>query len=67
MKKIFFLILGSCALYFTSLSQQPSYKNKNLSPEVWTKDLLKRMNLDEKVMQTQCLWIQKPTFLNGMK
>jgi beta-glucosidase len=45
-------------------SQQPAYKNKTLSPETRAKDLLSRMNLDEKVMQTQCLWIQKSLILD---
>jgi beta-glucosidase len=45
-------------------AQQAPYKNKNLSPEVRAKDLLGRMTLDEKVMQTQCLWIQKSLILN---
>ena len=43
---------------------QPAYKNKKLSPEARARDLLSRMNLDEKVMQTQCLWIQKSAILN---
>lgn len=47
-----------------SNAQQPVYKNKNLSPEVRAKDLLQRMTLDEKLMQTQCLWIQKSRILN---
>jgi beta-glucosidase-like glycosyl hydrolase len=59
-----FLLLASCALYLMPCAQQPAYKNKNLSPEVRAKDLLGRMNLDEKVMQTQCLWIQKSRILN---
>lgn len=45
-------------------AQQPPYKNKNLSPEARAKDLLGRMTLDEKIMQTQCLWIQKSRILN---
>lgn len=45
-------------------AQQPAYKNKTLSPEARAKDLLARMTLDEKVMQTQCLWIQKSTILD---
>ena len=49
---------------FSDAQQQP-YKNKNLSPEVRAKDLLSRMNLDEKVMQAQCLWIQKSLILNN--
>jgi hypothetical protein len=47
-----------------AVAQQPVYKNKNLSPEARTKDLLARMNLDEKVMQMQCLWIQKSGIFN---
>ncbi len=43
----------------------PAYKNKNLSPEQRAKDLLSRMTLDEKIRQTQCLWIQKSRILNG--
>ncbi|RYY98354.1 MAG: beta-glucosidase [Chitinophagaceae bacterium] len=46
-------------------AQQPAYKNKSLTPEVRAKDLLRRMNLDEKVAQTQCLWIQKASILNA--
>ncbi len=47
-----------------AVAQQPAYKNKNLSPEARAKDLLGRMNPDEKVMQTQCLWGQKSTILD---
>jgi beta-glucosidase len=46
-------------------AQQPPYKNKNLSPEQRAKDLLGRMNLDEKVMQTQCFWQQKSTIFDS--
>lgn len=54
-----------CLLGFSlTHAQQPAYKNKNLSPEVRAKDLLRRMTLDEKVMQTQCLWIQKSRILD---
>ncbi len=63
MKKIFFLFVV-CALHLVSFAQQPAYKNKNLSPQVRAEDLLKRMNLDEKVIQTQCLWIQKSRILD---
>ncbi|HYM94085.1 MAG TPA: glycoside hydrolase family 3 N-terminal domain-containing protein [Chitinophagaceae bacterium] len=56
-----FLLLNS----FLISAQQPAYKNKNLLPEARAKDLLKRMTLDEKVMQTQCLWIQKSEILNS--
>jgi beta-glucosidase len=40
-------------------AQQPAYKNKILSPQARAKDLLARMTLDEKIMQTQCLWSEK--------
>lgn len=46
-------------------AQQPAYKNKNLSPEQRAKNLLSLMTVDEKVMQTQCLWIQKSRILNA--
>ncbi len=54
-----------CLLFsgFSVFSQ--AYKNKNLSPEARAKDLLGRMTLDEKVMQTQCLWIQKSRILDA--
>lgn len=64
MKK-YFLFFIACALYFITVAQQPSYKNKNFSPEARVKDLLGRMTLDEKVMQTNCLWIQKFTVLDN--
>src|SRR6476620_4967176 len=63
--KIFFSLLAACSLQLIAFSQQPAYKNKALSPEARAKDLLSRMDLDEKVMQTQCLWIQKSTILNS--
>src|SRR5215467_12037610 len=49
---------------FTEAQQLP-YKNKNLSPEQRAKDLLGRMNLDEKVMQTQCFWQQKSSIFDN--
>src|ERR1051326_7770411 len=63
--KIYVFVLAACSLQLAAFPQQPAYKNKNLSPEARAKDLLSRMNLDEKVMQTQCLWIQKSTILNS--
>ena len=72
MKKIFLFFLASGSMHLVCLparqvplSQQPAYKNKNLSPQARAKDLVARMNLDEKVMQTQCLWIQKSTILDN--
>src|SRR5882672_7224249 len=56
--------LGVLCFAFTH-AQSPAYKNKSLSPEARAKDLLSKMTLDEKVMQTQCLWIQKSTILNS--
>jgi beta-glucosidase len=55
------LLLGTLAVS----AQQLPYKNKTLSPEARAKDLVRRMTLDEKVMQMQCLWIQKSTILNS--
>ncbi len=64
MKKISLSFLAVCCLLLVVFGQQPVYKNKNLSPETRAKDLLQRMTLKEKVMQTQCLWIQKSQILN---
>ena len=64
MKKIVLLLLVPCHLCLNAFSQQPLYKNKNLSPEARAKDLLSRMTLDEKVMQTHCFWIQKSKVFN---
>ena len=67
MKKIaiFFLASALGGMQLTAFSQTPPYKNKILSPEVRAKDLLARMTVDEKLMQTQCLWIQKSTILDN--
>lgn len=65
MKKFLFLLVATCHLCLVAFSQQPAYKNKSLSPEARAKDLLSRMTLDEKVVQTQCLWIQKSEILNS--
>jgi beta-glucosidase len=65
MKKILLVLLVACSFELAAFSQLPAYKNKNLSPELRAKDLLSRMSLDEKCMQTQCLWIQKSTILNS--
>lgn len=65
MKKLFCIILVSSAFHLQSVAQQPAYKNKNLSPQARAEDLVVRMTLDEKVMQTQCLWIQKSKILNA--
>src|SRR5678810_639838 len=67
MKKIKMLLIAGILqlIGLHTIAQQPAYKNKNLSPEARAKDLLSRMDLDEKVMQTQCLWIQKSSILNS--
>jgi beta-glucosidase len=66
MKKNSILLCVVFCLSSISYSQQAAYKNKNLSPEERTKDLLSRMTLDEKLMQMQCIWTQKPMiFTNG--
>jgi beta-glucosidase len=65
MKKFIIGLVVPCAFHLVPFAQIPSYKNKNLSPEVRAKDLLSRMTLDEKAMQTQCLWIQKSRILNS--
>ncbi|HSU29403.1 MAG TPA: glycoside hydrolase family 3 N-terminal domain-containing protein [Chitinophagaceae bacterium] len=57
---IFFMFMA-----LLGMAQTPPYKNRNLSPEARAKDLLTRMTLDEKLMQTQCLWIQKSRILNN--
>jgi beta-glucosidase len=63
-----YLVLGFivCCIGVSAFSQQPAYKNKNLTPEERTEDLLSRMTVDEKIMQLQCIWQTKPTvFTNG--
>ena len=62
---IFFAGIILLGIHLPVCAQQPIYKNKNLSPEIRAKDLLSRMNIDEKVMQTQCLWIQKSQILTS--
>jgi hypothetical protein len=53
MKKIELLLIAGIlqliGLY--TIAQQPTYKNKNLSPEARAKDLFGRMNLD---LQPDC-------------
>jgi len=64
MKRIIYsiaLLLAMQALH----AQQPAYKNKDLSPEARAKDLLQRMNVDEKLMQTQCFWGQKSSIFDA--
>ena len=61
----YYLSLAFLLSIGVTYAQQPVYKNKNLSPEARAKDLLARMTLDEKAMQTQCLWIQKSQILNS--
>jgi beta-glucosidase len=61
----YFIAFLFLSLALSSVGQTPAYKNRSLSPEQRTADLLKRMTLDEKVLQTQCLWIQKSRILNS--
>jgi len=63
MKKIIAIV--TALLVVQMLQAQLPYKNKKLSPEARAKDLLARMTLDEKVMQLQCLWIQKSRILDA--
>src|SRR6476469_1168357 len=59
------LLLLILLLAEITLAQKLPYKNTNLSPEARAKDLLFRMTLDEKLMQTQCIWSQKSLLLNN--
>ena len=61
----FFIVSFFVAVAISSVGQTPAYKNRTLSPEQRAADLIKRMTLDEKIMQTQCLWIQKSRILNS--
>lgn len=66
MKIIKYSLLVACMFSVNATqAQQPAYKNKSLSPEQRAKNLLSLMTVDEKVMQTQCLWIQKSRILNA--
>ncbi len=61
--KIFFAIV-LFAYSCVAAAQNIPYKNKTLSPQARTKDLLARMTTDEKLMQLQCMWISKSKILN---
>ena len=65
MLKYYVCIAGMLSFQFSHAQPSPAYKNKALSPEARSIDLLGRMTLDEKLMQTQCLWIQKSRILNS--
>ena len=54
-----------CLYSLGAQAQKGSYKDKTLSPETRASQLLRLMTTDEKVMQTQCLWIQKSRILNA--
>jgi beta-glucosidase len=58
-------IAGIFIAHWSNAQSLPAYKNKTLSPEARAKDLLGRMTVDEKLMQTQCFWIQKSRILNS--
>ena len=65
MKKCQIILLVTVMVISLHGIAQLPYKNRNLSPELRARDLLSRMTLDEKVMQTQCLWSQKSGILNA--
>ena len=65
MKKCQIILLGTVLFISLNTIAQLPYRNRNLSPELRARDLLSRMTLDEKVMQTQCLWTQKSGILNA--
>lgn len=54
-----------CFLSTGGKAQLLPYKDKTLSPEVRTKDLIGRMTLDEKIMQLQCRWTDKKKFFTN--
>lgn len=64
MKKVS-LLLAAGIMTLCTTAQTPAYKNKMLSPEARAADLIRRMTVEEKIMQTQCLWIQKSRILNS--
>jgi beta-glucosidase len=51
MKKTSF-ILAAAVMGVCASAQAPAYKNKALSPEARTADLIKRMTVEEKITQT---------------
>lgn len=65
MQQRFLLAVALLCVQFGHGQQLPAYKDAHLSPEARAKDLLARMTLQEKVMQTQCLWGQKAQILDA--
>ena len=63
MKQRIFIVITF--LFSVAIVNAQPYRNSKLDPEKRARDLLSRMTTDEKIMQTQCLWIQKSTILNG--
>ena len=59
------LLFMLMALSFFAHAQLPAYKNNNLSPEIRAKNLLNKMTVDEKLIQLQCLWLQKTRILDA--
>lgn len=55
----------ACLYSLHARAQKGTYKDKTLSPETRAAQLLRLMTIDEKIMQTQCLWIQKSKIFNG--
>jgi len=54
------LLVAGCS---TQQSENPAYKNPDLSPEERAQDLLGRMTREEKVAQMFCAWQTKQTLL----
>jgi beta-glucosidase len=61
----FFIVLLMLMEFFIAAAQAPAYKNKNLSPQQRAADLIKRMTVDEKLAQMQCVWGGKTNFLDS--
>jgi len=60
------LLIALCLLT-VACSKEPAYKNPSLSPEKRAEDLLKRMTLEEKIAQLECIWTapKKELFTDG--
>ncbi|RFS18814.1 beta-glucosidase [Chitinophaga silvatica] len=65
MQQKFLLAVALLCVQLGHGQQLPAYKNAHLSPDARAKDLLSRMTLQEKIMQTQCLWGQKAQILDA--
>ena len=54
--KIFFVSAIFLAIPASSIAAEPLYKNPDKPIDARVKDLLKRMTLEEKVLQLQTVW-----------